>query len=304
MDFFPVLRSLPEYLSPTKRTARQLHQKELQLYLKLWLDAKKDIASGSDKDFICVSLAQQQKEHGFTDEEACYMAGSLLEAGSDTTSSTLYGFIQAMLLFPEVQKKAQVELDRVVGPSRLPSFEDENSLQYIRACVKESLRWMPTAVTGAVPHAVTQDDTYLGYRIPAGAGIVNNIFAIHADPTRYPNPRRFQPERYEGDTSNAAESALSPDPAKRDHFGFGAGRRFCLGVHVAERSLFIAISRLLWAFDILPESDAAGNPIMPDQEKLTEGLAVLPEKFPVRIRPRGASRAEKIRSEFNEVEEL
>jgi hypothetical protein len=86
----------------------------------------------------------------------------LFEAGSDTTSSTLYGFVQAMLCFPDVQKRAQEEIDRVVGPDRLPTMDDEPNLQYIRGYIKETLRWMPTTIIGAVPHAVTQNDYYEG----------------------------------------------------------------------------------------------------------------------------------------------
>jgi cytochrome P450 len=113
----------------------------------------------------------------FSDDLAGYISGSLLEAGSDTTSSTLYGFILALLVWPEVQKKAQEEIDRVVGPNRLPTIEDYDQLPYIRSCIKESLRWMPTVVLG-VPHSVLKDDTYMGYTIPKGATIINNVWCV------------------------------------------------------------------------------------------------------------------------------
>ncbi|KAK6447166.1 hypothetical protein FP744_10003416 [Trichoderma asperellum] len=301
LDFFPILRWLPEFLTPMKRQAKELHKKEMDMYLNLWLEAKQSYKSGTYKDCICVSLAQQQDKNGFTDEQAAYVAGSFLEAGSDTTSSTLYGFIQAMILFPEVQRKAQAEIDRVIGPDRLPTLDDEDNLPYIRGCVKESLRWMPTALLAGVPHASNREDQYMGYRIPAGAGLVNNVYTIHMDPQRYPDPRAFKPERFEGDMASAADSALNPDPSKRDHYVFGSGRRICLGIHVAERSLFIAISRMLWAFDFLPELDPSGNPILPDPNKLTEGLSVLPEKFGVQIIPRDEARARKIMDESMEI---
>lgn len=303
LDFFPVLRWLPEFLTPAKQRAKDLHEKELRMYRTLWLETKQSIEDGTSKDCLCVDLAKQQDQNGFSDEQASYIAGSLLEAGSDTTSSTLYAFIQALILFPEVQKKAQEELERVIGPGRLPTLDDEASLPYIRGCVKESLRWMPTALLGGVPHASTREDWYMGYRIPAGAGIVNNVYTIHMDPERYPDPRRFEPERFRGDMQTAADSALNPGPASRDHFVFGSGRRICLGIHVAERSLYIAISRMLWAFEFLPELDADSKPILPDPEKLTEGLSVLPVKFGVRIRPRDETRVRKILDESMEVEE-
>ena len=150
---------------------------------------------------------------------------TLLEAGSDTTASTMVGFIQAMACFPRVQKKAQEEIDRVIGSDRLPTMADEPQLPYIRAMIKESLRWMPTTITGAVPHATTKEDEYMGYTIPKGASVMLNVWAIHMDENRHPNPREFRPERYEGDDLTAADSAANPDASKRDHFTFGSGRR-------------------------------------------------------------------------------
>jgi cytochrome P450 len=79
-----------------------------------------------------------------------------------------------MVVFPEVQKKAQEELDRVCG-DRLPTMEDEMDLQYIRGIVKESMRWMPTDILG-IPHAVIKDDEYMGYKIPKGAAIIGNAW--------------------------------------------------------------------------------------------------------------------------------
>ncbi|KAI8624784.1 cytochrome P450 [Xylariaceae sp. FL1651] len=297
-DFFPVLRYLPDFMIPTKARAKALHKKEMNMYLQLWLDAKRSIEAGTCKECLCADMVKQQDIEGFTDEQAAYITGSFLEAGSDTTAATLYGFVCALLLFPEVQKKAQEELDAVIGSSRLPNLDDEFSLPYIRGCVKESLRWMPTAVLGGVPHATTREDVYLGYRIPTGAGVVNNVYAIHMDEKRYPNPRVFNPERFLGDMQSAAEAALNPDPAARDHFVFGSGRRICLGMHIAERSLFIAIARMLWAFEFHPEKDLQGNDILPDGETLTEGLAVHPKKFRARVVVRDLAREQMIESEM------
>lgn len=79
-----------------------------------------------------------------------------------------------MILYPEAAKKAQDEIDRVCG-DRIPTMEDEHRMQYIRGCVKETMRWMPTPILG-MPHAVTQDDTYMGYRIPKGASVIWNVW--------------------------------------------------------------------------------------------------------------------------------
>ena len=76
-----------------------------------------------------------------------------------------------MALFPEAQKKAQAELDKVVGPHRLPNFSDIPKMPYIRAVVMETMRWMPVTPFG-VPHSAIADDTYKGYHIPKGTCLI------------------------------------------------------------------------------------------------------------------------------------
>lgn len=123
-----------------------------------------------------MDLVKAQKAEGFSDDLAAYLGGSLLQAGSETSSATLVGFIQAMVIFPQVAKKAQEEIDRVCG-DRLPDLNDVPDLPYIRACMKESLRWMPGVPLGT-PHAATQDDEYMGYRIPKNATIILNVWYV------------------------------------------------------------------------------------------------------------------------------
>lgn len=97
-----------------------------------------------------------------------------------------------------------------------------------------------------------KDDIYEGKLIKKDTLIIPNIPALSRDPERYPDADKFNPDRFKGDLETAAVSAVSQDHMKRDHFHFGFGRRICPGIHVAEASLFIAISRLLWAYDIKP----------------------------------------------------
>lgn len=303
MDFFPIIRYLPDFMLPARVKAKELHKKEKALYLGHWLKAKKDTLNGTITRCFSEDLVEAQKTEGFDDDQAAYISGTLLEAGSDTTSSTLYAFIQAMVLYPEVQKRAQEIIDRVIGDKRLPTMDDEQDLQYIRQIMKEALRWMPTTIMGAVPHAVTKDDYYDGYLIPANAGVVNNVWAIHMDPARHPEPRKFNPDRYENDFQSLGDAAANPDYTKRDQFTFGAGRRICPGIHVAERSLFLGISRILWAFDIKPYVDAQGNTILPDQEKLTQGFVCQPEEFKCTITPRSEARKQIVINEWKQAQD-
>ncbi|PVI00803.1 cytochrome P450 [Periconia macrospinosa] len=139
-----------------------------------------------------------------------------------------WAFLEAMLMFPEVCKKAQTFLDEVVG-ERVPVYDDIEKVPYIRCLMKEVWRWRPPVALGH-PHVTTREIVYENYRIPKGARLHVNTWAIHHDPTRYEDLHRFMPEGYEGDTSTSGQSqqsAVSAGVSKRDHFAFGAGRRIC-----------------------------------------------------------------------------
>lgn len=121
--------------------------------------------------------------------------------------------------------------------------------------VKETWRWRPPVGLGH-PHVTVEDIHYNGMRIPQGSHIHLNGYAIQHDPQHHPDPDQFWPERYEGDETSVVQSINASDVRDRDHFAFGAGRRICPGYNVAERSLAVAIMRLLWAFEIKPSRDA------------------------------------------------
>ena len=84
-------------------------------------------------------------------------------------------FILAMTLWPDIQARAQAELDAVVGHERLPTFADQDSLPYVSALVKECLRWRVVAPLG-MPHASTEDFEFRGYVIPRGTLLIYNIW--------------------------------------------------------------------------------------------------------------------------------
>ncbi|KAL2190582.1 cytochrome P450 [Thermothelomyces heterothallicus CBS 203.75] len=280
LDVFPVLRYLPPAIRPLYNHALSIRKASLDLAGDLWFEAKRKVREGTAKPCFCVGLGIGQTKEDVDDMGLAMTASTGLEAASDTTACTLSGFIQAMVIYRDAQKKAQ-EGGRPCA-------------QYLRACVKEILRWMPTATLG-VPHAIIRADGYMGYRIPKGASVVLNIWGIHRDEKRYKNPRAFEPSRYMDDTTTSSESALGLDPTKRDHFGFGAGRCICEGMHVVvDRTLFLFISRL----------DADGNDIIPNQDDLIGNFLRQPRPFPLRVKPRSESRAAAVCQAWKDAQEL
>ncbi|KAK3672126.1 hypothetical protein LTR78_008097 [Recurvomyces mirabilis] len=304
VDVYPILRRAPSFILPALGKATAWHKEETEFYLGLWHQTKQSLEQGTAKPCFAVDILKCQDKEQFTDKFGAYLAGGSMEAGTDTTSNTLYGFIQAMVLFPDAQKKAQGELDRVLG-NKFPEPADAKNLPYIRACVKESLRWMPTAIIGAAPHAASENFQSMGYHFPKGALLVNNVYSIHFDPKRYSDPKTFNPARFVGDDMTSHESAVQSDVSKRDHFVFGAGRRLCSGMHVADRELFAAIAGLLWAFDITPAIDeGTGEPILPDQNLYTPTVVCRPQDFVARITPRSAERAAAVEALWKEASQV
>lgn len=178
VDSFPFLVNLPSWLVQGWRNiGRRWFEYDSKVYLDLYLDLVNQIKKGTSPDCfirdLYESIQRNPEKNGISDELAAYAAGSLVEAGSESTSTVINAWIMACQLFPDVVSTAQKELDDVIGCDRMPTFEDEENLPYIRAMVKETLRWWPITKSG-MPHSVTEDDWYDGYFIPKGSVVVLN----------------------------------------------------------------------------------------------------------------------------------
>lgn len=142
-------------------------------------------------------------------------------------------------------------------------------------------------------------------KIPKGSTVILNVWGLHHDPARHPNPDVFDPERFAGRTLLAPDYAASADYEKRDHYGYGSGRRICPGIHLAERNLFLAMAKLLWAFDFAEKRDAQGMVIPVDVDPKTgysDGFLHCPKPFVADIRVRSRGMRETIIKEFEAAE--
>ena len=127
--------------------------------------------------------------------------------------------------------------------------------------------------------------------------------AIHRDEKLYKDPDSFEPARYLNKPLPAADYINVNNPYDRDHFTYGAGRRVCPGVHVAERSLYINIVRTLWGFDIAKAAGSDGKLIEPETA-MVRGFLSVPKPFQCQISTRSARHAEVIREDFVKAEAL
>ncbi|KAI0273084.1 cytochrome P450 [Russula aff. rugulosa BPL654] len=138
------------------------------------------------------------------------------------TISSMTSLFLALVLFPHTQKRAQTELDLVVGRDRLPTFDDRPRLPYIEAFCKEVMRWLMVTPM-AIPHTSTRDDVYRGFFIPKGSTVIANAWAILHDPELYPDPEEFKPERFLNE-----DGSVRDDPTLS--LAFGIGKRIVLDV--------------------------------------------------------------------------
>ncbi|KAI0369518.1 cytochrome P450 [Pilatotrama ljubarskyi] len=198
--------------------------------------------------------------------------------GAETTAAGLHTFFLAMALHPEAQSKAREELDRVVGPCRLPAFDDFGSLPYVDALVKEVLRWYPI-VPLLMPHRATADDVYDGYFIDKGSMVMVNIWAILHDENRYANPFDFDPGRF------LKDGAINPDVFDPAEVAFGFGRRVCPGLAMAYEGMWIAIASVLACLTIGQAKDADGE-VIELYENFISSFVCEPKPFVCDIRPR------------------
>ncbi|KAI9370290.1 Fumitremorgin C synthase [Aspergillus egyptiacus] len=278
-----VVRALVERLPPRwKKEADILHDKltadlvgraTAALARPGWnwvkeFQTKEGIAAGQGEG----AGAGDHERNDFRFKRLAYMVGSLYEA-SMAASQALRVIILAGLLHRDAVRRMQDELDAVVGTSRLPDYTDADHLPWTQAFIKEAMRWRTLTPMGS-PRATSSDDECRGYRIPRGATVLVNVWAMNHDETVFPDPFAFQPQRWIDD----------PDLPQ---ILYGIGQRACPGRHMGQDSLFLGTARLFWAFDMVRPPGAGEM----DPERFLDGgggetLASFVPDFEVLFTPR------------------
>ncbi|KAE8395065.1 cytochrome P450 [Aspergillus alliaceus] len=285
VDAIPILNMLPACLAPWKRTGEEFFRIESSLHMR---NMKKGLASSAwnwSKEFSVSKQAQAMPPL-----ELAYDIGVLADAGLDTTSAVMKIFVLATLAYPRFLGVAQHELDRVVGPGRLPSLSDKDNLPYIVAVVEETLRWR-SMVPGGIPHAARKDDTYMGYRIPQGATMVPLQWSMSLNEHQFESPLEFRPERW----------LNKPDEEPFRNF-FGYGRRICTGRHIARNSLFTLMARILWGFNVRSPLGVDGKPVAVDDMDFGSGFVSLPAPFEAVFEPRSEQHRRVMEQEWDSAE--
>ncbi|MCJ1376168.1 hypothetical protein MMC20_007408 [Loxospora ochrophaea] len=311
-ETFPLLKHIPNFLAPWKREVQTRGKQEAAVNMSLVHEVEQDLVRAKESsqqipDSLTKQLLQIRNEEGIplSDRDFSFVPASLFGAGSDTTASTICSAFLALITHPSALHSAHAELDSIIGPDRTPTFDDEPHLPYTRALVKEVLRWRPVAVLGGTPHASTEHDIYQGYHIPAGTTVLGNNWAINLNEEYYPDPHRFDPARFlplsslPPTVTDIPLKGSKSHPSKSGHSSFGWGRRICPGADLAANSLFIGLSKLLWAYDILPIEGTRY-----DIFDYTDGFNSRPRSFECTVRVRNERHKEVLEREMKGAEQV
>lgn len=286
VDVLPFLRHVPDWFPFTgwKRVVRTQRELMEEFANKPFDWVLKEMDEGRAAPSF---VSELMSEKDLTPEKAFairWCATVLFGGGSHTTVWTIYALMKMLCLHPEVQARAQAEIDEVIGSNRLPRTSDKNSLPYVWACCLEAVRWH-VVFPFAIPHFATEDNAYDGYAIPKGSIVMANLWAISRDEREYPDPHNFKPERFLGD---------KPQRSPQD-WVFGFGRRVCAGQIMAEESIFLICATVLATLQI--SRKVVDGVVVPMDLTQSAGLASRPTSFECDVKPR----SEQARSLLNDT---
>lgn len=242
VDFFPQLDRLPRKLQFWRSSWENMGRFHRKVFEDWWNPVQAAVKSGTARAcFVRDTLLHPETRYRGDEEEAMYLATSIIAAGGDNTRMTLNTFIMAMISHPHILERARAEIDSICADGqslRLPGMNDVDRLPYVCAMVKEVLRWRPT-VPLVPPHQLTEDLNYAGYYFPRGVNFVINSIAVSQDVENWDT---FDPERWlNGNEGNVVHNL----------WAFGGGRRICVGYRVAQQALFVSFARLISCFNIV-----------------------------------------------------
>ncbi|XP_063426316.1 cytochrome P450 2K6-like [Mytilus trossulus] len=196
------------------------------------------------RDFIDMYVEAEKEESERTSalNPAALLASimDLFAAGTDTTSTTLDWSFKWMIQHPDVQKRCQEEITKVVGPGRMVRLSDRRHLSYTEATLMEIQRLSNTAIF-TIPHVAVCDTTINGYKIPKNTILIPSLISVHFDETIWRDPKVFNPERFRNQSNDIIN--------KENLIPFSLGPRICPGESLARSELFLIFSNLLHRFE-------------------------------------------------------
>uniref|UniRef100_A0A3B5MBA8 Cytochrome P450, family 2, subfamily X, polypeptide 9 n=1 Tax=Xiphophorus couchianus TaxID=32473 RepID=A0A3B5MBA8_9TELE len=248
-DSFPLIRPLR---LPYNKSFQNM-EIFLNIARRLVNEHKKSRVPGEPRDFVDCYLDELDKvrdDATFTEKQLTGMTFDLYAAGTDTTSNTLLSGFLYLMTYPHIQEQCQQEIDRVLQGHDRVSFEDRHNMPYMQAVIHEIQR-IANTVPLSVFHCTTKDTELMGYSIPQGTMIIQNLTSVLREEGQWKFPHEFNPENF----LNEQGEFVKPEA----FMPFSAGSRVCLGESLARMELFLITVTLLRKFKFVWPEDA-GEP--------------------------------------------
>ncbi|KAF9266573.1 cytochrome P450 [Marasmius fiardii PR-910] len=247
VNVLPFLRHLPlEFpIFSFQRIAQEARKDVDEMRRIPYEFVKNNMATGSGKFSLLAKLLDNHAANGGGEHHEDLIRDALTTA-----------YI-AMAIHPEIQRRAQRDIDAVLGKGQVVTYADRADLPYVEAILRETLRWAPVVPLG-IFHAAFIDDIFDDYFIPKGKSpfrtiVISNIWAMTRDENDYPEPESFIPERFLTKNGTCNDNLMQ--------LPFGFGRRKCAGRHFALSTLWMAMTSILSQFDVGQPENEEGRPI-------------------------------------------
>lgn len=271
------------YLAPTFFGYTSAVEDNQTLFNFAWeviLEHQETFNDEHHRDFIDVYLSQlkrfeenEELDTSFSLEQLKYLVTDYMFPSPVGIGHTFNYIFAVLMKQPEIQKKAQEQLDAVVGRSRLPTLDDRKELSYIEAILRESMR-RDTIVPLGLSRRCTEDTIFRGFNIPKDTVVIANLWAAHNDSKLWGDPGVFRPERWLDEGGMILKKDVS--------LPFGAGKRLCAGETFARNTMFLMLAGLLQHFNFeVPDGYGA-----PNFNKETSGLTVTLKDYYVKCTER------------------
>ncbi|XP_035850873.1 cytochrome P450 1B1-like [Sander lucioperca] len=276
VDVMPWLQSFPNPVRSVYENFKNLNE-EFFAFVKDKVTQHRESFNPNvtrDMSDAIINVIEHRQDSGLTKEFVEATVTDLIGAGQDTVSTTMQWILLLLVKYPEIQAKLQELIDKVVGPDRLPSIEDRNSLAYLDAFIYETMRFT-SFVPLTIPHSTTSDVTIEGFHIPKDTVVFINQWSVNHDPLKWKDPHIFDPARFLDENG-----ALVKDITNGVMI-FSTGKRRCIGEQIAKVEVFLFIAVLLH------QCSFESNPSVPLTLDCSYGLTLKPLQFCVSAKLRG-----------------
>ncbi|KXN65080.1 cytochrome P450 [Conidiobolus coronatus NRRL 28638] len=273
---FPFLENIPFFRRPELSDKIEQYHEFIQELIKLKQNELNNGTLNSNGDLISAFIQSNEnsEEYKLTIEQIRDNLGIFIIAGHDTTSNTLTSTLYYLARYPETQDKLRGQvLEAMDYPKnvQIPTNDQLKSVPFMDMVIKESMRIMTTA--SAVQR--TSSTTYTlsnGVTIPKNTPVFVQLWGVHHNPSAFPNPFEFNPNRFE-DISNQESKNWQP---------FLYGNRTCLGSTFSLMEQRVTLAMLLQKFEFSISSDN------PDYHSLriNSDFIVRPYELSIRIKVR------------------